>query len=92
MICFDVNDKCDDDATENHDEDYLEVYDENLGSFLKEAVSKDTNVFKEEKHDYDETSGEDSVNLFNIERKEDEIHGSQETLDEGIANDNEEVL
>ena len=65
LICYDVkemldeddvvDDKCDNDATENYDEDYVKVCDDNL-----------ENVVKEEKHDYDETSGKEFVNNINL--------------------------
>ena len=76
-----VDDKRDNDATENYDEDYVKVCDDNL-----------ENVVKEEKHDYDETSGKESIHLFNIVKKEDEILGYQETSDGGIAKVSEEDL
>ena len=72
-----VDAKCDD-ATESYDEDYVKVYDDNL-----------ENVIKEEKHDYHETSGKESVNFFSIVRKEEKILVSQETSDGAIAKDNE---
>ena len=47
----------DNNATKDDDEDYVGVYDNNLGASLMELVSKNTNVAKEELHNYDETSG-----------------------------------
>ena len=69
----------DNNATEDNDKDYLEVHDGNLCSFLKEAVPNDTSVFKEELYDYDETSGKEPDDEFNIVRKEVKILVSQET-------------
>jgi len=83
-----VDDKCDNNATENDDEDYLEVYNENLGSFLKEAVSNDTRVAKEELHYYNETSNKRSVILLKIGKKVDEI---SEVLARERGNDEDKV-
>ena len=81
----------DNNANKDDNEDYLEVYDEILGSFFKEAIFNDTSVAKKKLHDYDETSGKESDNEFNIVVKEDRILICQETSDEGLAKDNEAV-
>ena len=74
LICFDVNEitseeqvedaVCDDNATENDHEEFVEVTD-------KKSVSKNTSSAKEVTHDYNETSCKDSDDIFNIEGNED---------------------
>ena len=84
LICFDVEESMGEDQVEDAEddnEDYWEVYDESLGSFLKEAVANDTRVAKKELHNYDENSGKEYVSLFNIVKTEVEMLGNQETSD-----------
>ena len=91
-----------DNVTENDNEECIEVTDENLSASFKksvskdsasfkESVSKDTSGAKEEPYDYDETSGEDSDNLFNIEGREDILLHNQEDSDGGSVRFTEEI-
>ena len=82
----------DNNANKDDNEDYLEVYDEILGSFFKEAIFNDTSVAKKKLHDYDETSGKESDNEFNNVGKEDKILVSKETSDELFFKDNKAVV
>ena len=85
-------------SRENDDQDSRGIetddqpsFGESEDSFVNEGRNLE-NVIKEEKHDYHETSGKESVNLFNIVWKEEKILVSQETSDGGAAEDGEEVL
>ena len=62
LICFDVQEilgkdqvevaRHDADVTENDNEEFEEVTDENMSASFKESVSKDTSGAKEEPYDY----------------------------------------
>ena len=74
------------------DQDFVEMNDDNHSAAFKEAVPNDSSVAKKELHDYDEISGMESDDEFNIVVKEDKILVSQETSDEVLVKDNEAVL
>ena len=87
-----VNDVCDNDATKNDDEKYVDFGDDNLNASDKEPIARVTRNAQKEKHYYDETFGKESIDLFNIVVKEDLLLGNKETSDGRNANDSEEVL
>ena len=76
------------------DQDFVDVdmNDDNHIAAFKEADSNDTSFVKEELHDYDETSGMEYDDEFNIVRKRDKILVSQETSEEVLVKDNEAIL
>ena len=92
-----------DNEYDNDNEECIEVTDESLSASFKKSVSKDSASFKEsvfkdtsgakeEPYDYDETSGEDSDNLFDIEGREDNLLHNQEDSDGGSVRFTEEIL
>ena len=72
-------------------QDFLDMNDDNHSAAFKEAVSNDSTVAKKELHEYDEASGMESDDKFNIVVKEDKILVSQETSDEKLVEDNEAI-
>ena len=76
-------------ASENDNEEYVEVNEVILNASFKESVNKGTNVAKEEVHNNEETSSKKSDDLLlNIEGKEDILLANRETSNKGLNKDN----